>query len=503
MKPLVSSQEGARIEEAAVQRYALEARLLMENAAMALAETLPPEAGRQARLLILCGRGHNGGDGLALAARLARGGRGNLAAIVLDGHFTAEAAFRLEQAERAGVRILPWPDRYSQAEDEFNRADILLDAVCGTGLKAALRAPEASLIEPWSRAKGLKMALDLPSGMREGMGKDDLVFSADETLCVGFLKACLYAPAFRERAGCIRLIGADIFPDALLKGTGSAFLIGREDLRLPPFKPTDHKGSRGRVAVFAGSPDMPGAAYLSANAAARAGTGYVRLIADEAVTRALASRAGGILFETLPDAEAPARLVTERCRDYDAVLAGPGWGAQGRGALMSAIAVSNASLVLDADALRILASAGLRFHGRRTILTPHPGEAAALAHSDISAVLEDARSWSARLAANFGATVILKAHVTWIADQDGRTACLDGRLPALATAGSGDVLAGIAAGLLARGLEPFEAAMAAVIVHHAAGEAAWAERGPFMAEDLLPHVSLAVAEGMEMSHARS
>ncbi len=493
MRPLASRARMEAAESAAERDWGVPSRLLMENAAAAVERALPGGAGEELRLLVLAGRGNNGGDGLAVAARLAQRGRMNLAVVAIKGARSDECAFRLSLAEKAGVTMLSWPDDAQAVEAAFRSADIVLDALCGTGLSSPLRDTEASLAALHGACRARKIALDVPSGFREGMAEGESVFRADETLAIGMDKAMLHAPAFRELAGEIRVVGEDVFPKALVDPEAvDPLLLDESDLRgsASAHARNAHKGSRGKAAVFAGSTGMSGAAYLASSAAGRAGAGYVRLVTDSDVLTAVARRTGGVIAEGLPLAtDNAAQRGASRASSADALVIGPGWGnGEDRSRLLDAILSSGKPAVVDADALRVL---GSRILPPRSVITPHPGEAAFLLGEDAGAVLRNAPDCALALARRHGAVAVLKSSVTWIASQSGSLACVDGRTSELGTAGSGDVLAGIIGALLARGMDSFAAAKAGVLIHLEAGRRAALARGNILAEDILLEVSRA------------
>jgi NAD(P)H-hydrate epimerase len=428
----------------------------------------------------------------------------NLSIVTFEGKRSAENEFRLGLARRAGITILRWPLDEFEARKDFDRADILLDAVFGRGLSRPMEGDFASVAGPWAKAAGMKIALDVPSGFRSGMEPVDPVLRADVTFAIGLPQECLYIPAFRALAGEIRLIGKNLFPVASLKGTAqSAFLYSNSDLdgALPAIARDAHKGSRGRVAILAGSPGMAGAAFLSARAAARSGAGYVKLITTKSTLDQASGPLGGLIVEALPDPSVErAACLESSLEGQAAILAGPGWrpGEETRGMLEIALA-KKAPLVLDAGALGIIAGGSFSLAGRETILTPHPKEASRLLGLSVEEILSSGRTAARAIADRYGATAVLKGSVTWIAGPAGWSACVDGSLPALATSGTGDVLAGIAAGFLARGMDAREAAIFAVLCHARAGRAAFDADGYFQAEDLLPWISRIARDAEERS----
>jgi len=287
-----------------------------------------------------------------------------------------------------------------------------------------------------------------------------------------------------------------VFPAPLLEDPDipGELLEGRS-VRLPDLPPEAHKGRRGHLAVFAGAEGTTGAAWLAATAAARARTGLVTLFVDRALYGPCLPGFRSVMLRPLPEHEG----ASPELGRFGALLVGPGWGTDpGRLGLLQQLLRQGLPGVLDADALGLL---GARRPGRaarlggRWVLTPHPGEMARLLGTEASSLLADPLPPLLAASRDLGAVIALKGHCTLIASPQGRYAVLDGMNPALGTAGSGDVLAGIVAGLIAGGLSAWDAARQGVALHAAIGERLFRERGFFLAEDMVEAVSAAVADG--------
>ncbi|MFY9615910.1 MAG: NAD(P)H-hydrate dehydratase [Candidatus Dormiibacterota bacterium] len=271
-----------------------------------------------------------------------------------------------------------------------------------------------------------------------------------------------------------------------------------DDLQLPDRPEDAHKGTFGEVVVVAGSLGYTGAAYLTANAAARAGAGYVRLLAAESIYPILAIKCTEVVVTQVPEVgqgvlgHAGMEPILRFCRGGDACIIGPGLGREysTRRMVLDLLSQISTPAVVDADALNALASQPKQIGRmrRRLVLTPHPTEMARLTGLTVEAIQADRIGVAGRFAKEWGQVVVLKGAGTVIADPDGRIHVNSHKNPALATAGTGDVLAGIIGGFLAQGLEPFPAAVAGVYVHGAAGEEIAAKMGDTgaLASDLLP-----------------
>ncbi|HVQ07810.1 MAG TPA: NAD(P)H-hydrate dehydratase [Allosphingosinicella sp.] len=431
---------------------------LMERAGKAAAEAIWRFAG-PLPTLVLAGPGNNGGDGYVLARELrARGVAVRVAALAEPKSGAARTARK------------SW-DGPVEAPGEARPAALLIDALFGTGLARPLDAAViARLLDLAGRAQ-TRIAIDLPSGVATD---DGAILSPipdyDLTITFQTLKpAHLLQPA-------ARYMGRVVVADIGIEAASSLTEIGRPVLREPG--PDDHKYKRGYVLVEAGR--MPGATALVAAAAARGGAGYVRINGRDAIRN--------IPHAIVQGGEPDLPLEDSR---VNAVAVGPGFGACDQMAgVLNLILHSGRPLVLDADALRLIANSGLDWfqHGSPdAILTPHAGEFARLFGESEGGKVERSRAAARRA----GAVVVYKGPDTIVAAPDGRAAIGAAASHWLASAGSGDVLTGIIAAQRASGLGPFEAACAGVWLH---GRAA-ALAGPAMiADDLLSHLPAAVAE---------
>jgi hydroxyethylthiazole kinase-like uncharacterized protein yjeF len=422
---------------------------LMERAGAAAAEAIWRYAG-PTPTLILCGPGNNGGDGFVIARHLAAHGVEVRVAAICE--MTTVAARQAREAWAGPVETL------SRADP----APLLVDALFGTGLTRPLGAETADALARLAAVARIKVAIDLPSGAASDDGRLlSPVPDYDLTVTFGALKpAHLLQPAARHMG---RIVVADIGVDAVSQ------LSRLARPRLRPLGPDDHKYSRGYVALLGG--EMPGASALAAAAAARGGAGYVRLVAAAPIAGLPAA-----IVQSSSDPEAA--LADKR---VGVIVIGPGLGrSEEARALLHRAMLTEQPLVIDADALSLLAEEGLsRLHQARQqpILTPHAGEFARL-FGGVENKVEVTRA----AAATSGAVIVHKGPDTVIAAPDGRASIAPPAPAWLATAGTGDVLAGIIAAQRAAGLDAFDAACAGVWLH---GKAAQEVGGPLIADDLL------------------
>ncbi|MFE0249609.1 NAD(P)H-hydrate dehydratase [Streptomyces sp. NPDC059010] len=422
---------------------------LMQRAAAGLAAACADLLGRVygSRVVLLIGSGDNGGDALYAGARLARRGAGVTAVLLTPerAHTGGLAALRRAGGRSAGV---------DAAEDLIERADLVVDGIVGIGGKGGLRPEAAPLAEAADRAGAAVVAVDLPSGVDVDTGEvRGTAVRADLTVTFGTHKPGLLIDPAREYAGVVRLV--DIGLELPSGATELEALQHADVARLLPLPAADtDKYRRGVVGIAAGSARYPGAAVLAVAGALRGGAGAVRYVgpaADAVIAR---------FPETLVSDRGP-----KKAGRVQAWVVGPGAGDDA--ATVAEVLATDVPVLIDADGLRLADAEAVRGRTAPTLMTPHAGEAAALLGVSREEV-EGARLASVReLAARYAATVLLKGSTTLVADAGGTGPVRVNPTGTswLATAGSGDVLSGLAGSLLAAGLRAVDAASVAAYLH--------------------------------------
>lgn len=493
----VSVKEMVAIEKAADQAghsYAA----MMEEAGRGLAEVIHHRYGDISgkRVLALVGSGNNGGDALvALDYLLQWGWDAN--ALILRRRSPDDSLVQRVVERGAGVREASAPGGYSGIlNDELKNAAVLIDGVLGTGIKLPLREPLGSLLGITRQVlSGMEhppvvVAVDCPSGVDCDSGEaDQRAIQADLTVCMAAVKeGMLKFPAY----GFVgEIVTVDIgIPQGVAEWDGiKREIILKEWVRanLPP-RPLDaHKGTFGTALILAGSRAYPGAAVLAGRSAYRIGTGLVTMAVPESIYPGLMEsfpEATWVVLEEEEDGiqESSIEKVKTALKRSTACLIGPGWG-KGRSTghfLASFLEIASLPpLVIDADGLRLLSE--LREWSRTTppgsVLTPHPGEMAVLCGLSVADIQADRVGTAERFAREWNQIVLLKGAHTVIAAPDGETRILISANPALAKAGSGDVLSGMITGLIAQGMAPFSAAAAGAWLHARAGTLAASRAG--------------------------
>lgn len=450
---------------------------LMENAGRGIAEEVEWIAEPGARVAVLCGPGNNGGDGF-VAARLLRE-RGYSVSVALLG---SREALKGDAAEAAAAWNGPiWPMSTAIAED----AAIVIDALFGAGLSRPLEGVAAEVAESLNGRRVL--AVDVPSGVDGTTGEvKGVAVKAERTVTFFRRKPGHLLLPGRLHCGLTRVVDIGISAEVLPR-IGVLTFANAPGLWLTrfPWPQLDgHKYSRGHAVIVSGPASRTGAARLAARGALRVGAGLVTLASDEDALRVNAAQVTAVMVRKVGDAEELAEMLSDR--RFNAVLIGPGAGVdEETREKVLAILASGAATVLDADALTVFAEqrdelfTAIIADRRPVVITPHDGEFARL----FPELTELPKLDRARLAARLsGAVVILKGADTVIAAPDGHAAINENAPPMLATAGTGDVLAGLVTGLLAQHMPVFEAACAAVWLHGATA----AMLGPGLISEDLP-----------------
>ncbi|MFF7889007.1 NAD(P)H-hydrate dehydratase [Streptomyces sp. NPDC007896] len=438
---------------------------LMQRAAAGLAAACADLLGRVygSRVVLLVGSGDNGGDALYAGARLARRGAG-VTAVLLAPERTHGAG--LAALRRAGGTVAG----SGAAEELILRADLVVDGIVGIGGKGGLRPEAVPLAEYAADSRAAVVAVDLPSGIEADTGEvRGTAVRADLTVTFGTHKPGLLIDPGREYAGSVRLvdIGLELPEEAELEALQHVDVAAR----LPVPGAESDKYRRGVLGIAAGSARYPGAAVLAVSGALRGGAGAVRYVgpaADAVISR---------FPETLVSDQGP-----ERAGRVQAWVVGPGVGDDA--SAVAQVLGADVPVLVDADGLRLADRSAVRARTAPTLMTPHAGEAAALLGVSRESV-EGARLASAReLALRYGATVLLKGSTTLVADPAGGAVRVNPTGTAwLATAGSGDVLSGLAGSLLAAGLSALDAGSVGAYLHGLAGRLA-ADGAPLGAHDV-------------------
>lgn len=505
MHPVVTAAEMRALDRATIEEVGIPGFTLMETAGRAVVDvalamlgavgSVAPSSG-QPGVAIICGPGNNGGDGFVIARVLRGRGVDAIAYLAVPRDAIAgHARQHLDVLERSGgvVLSIATPQTLDEHRAAITGARLAVDALFGIGTVRPITGHLAAVVAAINSSP-CRLAVDIPSGIETDTGKTmGVAVDAHRTVTMGPLKIGLVgAPGF---ARCGEITQADIgIPPALIAASSvRAGLVEPTDVArwLPRAGALDHKGTRGHVLVVGGVPEYRGAGRLAAVAALRAGAGLVTLAgtgvveaADSIMTRSVTELASVLAGKA-------------------AVVIGPGFGMHHETARpwIAEVLAAGVPAVLDADVLNLLAATPETIAGAAgaVVITPHPGEAARLLASTTAEVEGDRLAAARTLAAKTHAVVVLKGARTIVCDGtlgDDFCAINPTGGPALATAGSGDVLAGTIGALLAQGVAACDAARAAVYVHGRAGDRLTTVHGVrgVVSSDLPAAIAAAIAE---------
>ena len=515
---LVTAKEMKALDVQAQNDYAMPGILLMDNAAQAVAEAVHEAltALEGERVVIFCGGGNNGGDGLGAARWLQSYGvsvRAFVVGAALDA-VQGDAALELAMFTKAGGRVeaLSTEDDWVLAELAASKADVLVDALLGTGFHGELEGDVLRACELLNKSEKYILAVDIPTGVNADNGAVcEQAVRADHTVTMALVKTGLLLYPGREYCGDIEL--ADIsMPVKLVEDYQSdKYRLTDEIVRelLPLRKANAHKGDAGRVVICAGSPGYTGAAALASDAAVKAGAGLVSLYTPLSSRDVLAIKLTEVmvhgLLERMPGilGGGAASDVASSAEAADVLAIGPGLGTSEstQEAVRTILQKITTPVVIDADALTALAGHTeiLAAMQAQKVLTPHPGEMARLTGLEIAEIEADRINVAKKYAEEWQAIVVLKGAPTVIGCPNGTVYVNSTGNSSLATGGSGDVLTGIIAGLAAQEISLQEAAICGVYLHGLAAELTGIDIGLAAGElaALLPQAREQVLYGAE------
>ncbi|MEW5706371.1 MAG: NAD(P)H-hydrate dehydratase [Actinomycetota bacterium] len=502
---VVTSSEMLKIEEQAESRFGLSVGLLMERAGQAVAD----EAGRMlpgpGNVLIVCGKGNNGGDGFVAARLLSQAGYKVTVFSLADREAFPPAARKAFDNLPPEVKLIKDPD-LDLLDRSMHESDLIIDAIFGFSLRGAVRGIASEVIDILNSSKKPILSVDLPSGLEADTGKvHNVAVKANQTVTFSAIKLGMLLLPGSEYTGEVYV--ADIgIPDSLIREFSSFRQLQREDVYelFPARRIEAHKKSVGQVLVIAGSRGMPGAAVLVARGAYKIGAGLVAFAPPQSIAPIL----NGALVEAIawPQVETNAGTLAmsayenllELSSRYDVTAIGPGLGLEDETVELVRRLVENIEKPLVVDASALIAVAGktdvLTKRKAETVITPHPGEMARLFNVSTNVILDDPIGFAKRAAEELGVIAVLKGPRTIISKATESTINTTGN-PGLATAGTGDVLTGFVASLMAQGLSAYDAASVAVYMHGLSADIAVEDITEYclMASDVIDYLPEAIS----------
>lgn len=508
---LVTSEEMRRIDKKAIEEIGIPSIVLMENAGLKVADAIEKKYGplKGKYVYIFAGSGNNGGDGMVVARHLFNQKvKAKIFLLAEKKNIKGDAAINLAITEKMGIpmREITSPAFMESLEKELEKADVVIDALLGTGAKGAPRGLMKKVIDLINKHSKNTVAVDIPTGVDADRGEvRGEAIKAEYTVSLAYPKRGLYLYPGMDYAGEIEI--ADIgIPTGLEEDKINCELLALPDISKKLFfrKPSSHKGSFGHLLVIAGSPGMTGAASLTALSALRVGVGLVTLGIPEDLNPILETKLTEVMTLPLPQSKDKTlcREGFEKIKDFSqkckAIAIGPGISSnkQTKELISMIIDQLNIPLVIDADGINVLAGelSLLKKYKASLIITPHPGEMGRLMGTSAEEIQKDRIRSTVALAKKIGAIVVLKGAKTVIASKEGNSwVNLTGN-PGMATGGSGDILTGIIGGLLTQKLSSLEAAKTGVYLHGYAADLAAQKKGEIslIASDTLETIPEAI-----------
>jgi len=486
MKYIVTKKEMQAIDAYTIDKIGIPAAVLMERAALQIVEEVERLNTTKGRILVVVEGGNNGGDGLAAARILMERG------YLVDVHYIAgfskmSTQFQIQRdiMFNMGVRL-----RKAIPNKEYS---VIVDGIFGVGLSREVEGPHKKAIDTLNQMPGIKLAIDIPSGIDATTG--DILgaaFKADYTVTFGLKKLGMFFSDGIDYCG--KIICKDIgFPEQAIKAVKpKIYAYDQSDMnKLPKRINNSNKGTYGRVAVIAGSKNMSGAAFLCSKAAYSTGTGLVKIYTHESNRMILQSQLPEAVMMTYNDYEGALLCIEDAMKWATVIVVGPGLGVDSTSERMLYELLMNTEvpLVLDADALNILSNniELLETSFAPVIMTPHMKEMSRLIQKEVSAITKDRFNIAKQFAKKMGVTLVLKDAKSIVTNGGEQTYMSLVGNNGMSTGGSGDVLAGIIAGMLAGGLTLTDAAMMGTYIHCLAGDNAAEKKGKYamLASDII------------------
>ncbi|MFP4016383.1 MAG: NAD(P)H-hydrate dehydratase [Halanaerobiales bacterium] len=470
----------------------------------------PHHSGSSGKVLVIAGKGNNGGDGLVAARYLDIWGyHVKILLLAEEGELSGspEVNFKLCNLRDIEIEVITDNDEgdLSEAENLIYRADLVIDAMLGTGIKGEVREPYSSLIDMINQYSSSVLAVDIPSGIdgEKGVVLGNAVI-ADYTMTMAYPKIGLVVYPGREHCGEVEVVNLGVPVNYALEQEPGHFILDFDEASfLLPQRPVDsHKGTFGKVGIIGGSSGMAGAPSMTGLAALKIGAGLVKLAVPEIIQPTVAGFSPEMITVGLKGMENLLKVedlnrIEQLMEDSTVMAVGPGLGVSDSTTrvVMKILEEFDGPVVLDADGINSLSNLEvLEQRDRPLVLTPHPGEMARLADKDIKEIQRDRIEFAQEFAKEHNIHLVLKGAATVIALPDGDVYINTTGNEGMATAGSGDVLTGMITGLLAMGLDTGEAAILGTFLHGLAGDIAAANLSSYSmtASDIISYIPEAI-----------
>jgi len=517
---VVTAEEMKRLDRAAIEEYGIPGLVLMENAGRQVVEVIKQVLGnvRGKVVTVFVGKGNNGGDGFVTARHLLNMGvEVKVLALADLEEITGDAAVNLEIWRKMGQKIysLHHGDGINIVRLILMNTDLIVDAIYGTGFRGKMAEKVGRVVEVLNGSGKPIVAVDIPSGLEADTGRvNGPCIRATNTVTFALPKLGLILEPGADYAGELHVADISI-PSVLIENKApQRYLITAELVKewLPPRPSAAHKGNFGRVVVVAGSRGMTGAAYLVGEAALRAGAGLITVAVPESLHDIMESKLTEVMTVPLPDtgkgslSRGARQRILDLLEGADVLALGPGLSTMPEVVTMvrELMPLVRIPCVLDADGLNALAGEAdiLRKIQAPVVITPHPGEMARLMGVSTREIQEDRLSVAGKAATTWNVVALLKGARTVVAAPNGAIYINPTGNPGMATGGSGDVLTGVVAALIAQGMEPVHAASAGAYIHGMAGDLGAREKGMIglTAGDIISKLPAATREIIESNY---
>jgi len=492
MIPVAMIHQMRECDRVAIEDLMMPGLVLMEYASRAVADEAVRMLGGNISgklVRIFCGKGNNGGDGFAVARHLHNtGAEIELFLVGAASDLRGDALFNCELYKKIGGRVKEI-HRGTGIRIGGKQPDLVIDGLLGTGFEGPARGVYLELIDRINKTDAPVLAIDIPSGVEGDTGVAEFAVYADCTVTFGLPKPGMLLPPGRECSGEVIVADIGIPPQVIRKQNIKQHIVEEDDVRvyLPRLNPADHKGKAGHVFILAGSPGMTGASALAAEAAMRSGAGLTVVGIPRSLNPILEVKLTEAMTQPLPENDCGYLCADsfedclERLEWASVVAFGPGIGRNPDTAKLLKLLLEKLDkpLVIDADGLNLLADNPtlLKKLHRNTILTPHPGEFSRLTNLSINDIVADRIATARKWAKKWGVILVLKGSPSLTASPDGDVYINSTGNAGMATGGTGDVLTGVIASLIAQGLPSAMSAWMGCYLHGAAGDMAAGELG--------------------------
>lgn len=516
---VATAEEIRLIDRRAIEEYGIPGAVLMENAGTGVFRTILEryKISSNAKVVVVCGKGNNGGDGFVVARHLVNQGiRTEIVLLTEKSRVQGDARVNLDIIDRMGIPLLEAPDieNFSRVKEVLSQADFILDAILGTGLTQAVTGFYKEVIELMNGLQKPIIAVDIPSGLSSDTGVvPGSCIQADMTVTFELPKRGLILYPAAEFVGQLEVIPIGIPRGIIAEADIKVNLLEAQDIRASLRNsnvlhrtPASHKGTYGHVFVIAGSRGKTGAALMTSRSALRVGAGLVTLAVPESLNNFLEAASFEVMTAPMPEtfegtfSNKASSYLRELAQGKEVIALGPGLSTHPEtvGLVYDIVQNSKQPLVIDADGINALAQKPevLRQTQAPVILTPHPGEMSRfLVGTGLALPVQSRRiEVTQDVARKYGVYIVLKGARTIISDPTGNVFINLTGNPGMATGGTGDVLTGILAGLIAQGLSILDALKAGVYLHGLAGDLVAEDKGEsgLIAGDLIEAIPYAI-----------